>query len=101
MLVEHDQVVEHPHDGQFGVGELLEHRQARYALGFLYPKRAAALLRRRHTARQDREHERTRRDGGNRQLAPHWIAPPYLSSQMSSRRLPLKMLLTMSVKPLT
>jgi hypothetical protein len=44
LLVEHDQVVEHPHDRQFGVGELFEHRQARDALGVVDPQGTAALL---------------------------------------------------------
>ena len=44
VLVEHDQVVEHLHYRQFGVGKLLKHREARDTLGVIHPQRAAGLL---------------------------------------------------------
>src|SRR5262249_16717633 len=101
MLVEHDQVIEHAHDRRFGVCKLLEHGQARDALRVIYPQCAARLLGRRRAAGRDSDQKRNNGDGDNTQLELHWTATLYLSNQMSSRRLPLEMLLTMIVSPLT
>ena len=120
MLVEHDQIVEHPHYRQFGVGKLLEHRQARHTLGVVHPQSAAALL----AGCRGRDRKRDQKGGppaDPTNVQPH-VPPPrlalrlpgsdeeistaggregYLSSQTSSMRQLLMMLFTIIVQPFT